>query len=551
MATADDVEGGSSTEEDARLAQLRTLLLGADYQQALDRLMAESDTERVARVLAEALHERARRDASLSRVLAPLLDTAIDTAIQQHPKRITQVIYPVMGPAIRKAVAAAFADMVQTLNAVLSNSLSARAWVWRWQAWRAGKSYGEYVLLKTLHFRVEQVFLIHRETGLLLQDAGLHSDSSGDPELVSSMLTAINDFVADSFHPDSGFQLDTVRVGEFTLQMASGPFAVLAAAIRGNPTSDVNQTLHTVLEQIHVEYRTALEGFTGDKDAFTATQPLLGQCLIQQSTEPGSATPWKAYLVLLVLGLMGTGYSLSAWLDERAYQSIIAQVAEQPGYLVLNDERTQHQLHLKVLRALDSRDTQAVLANLETGPWQVSLEDHRVPLNVEAQWQTLLALAARPVPAPLALRPEPTPPPSQQQLAWDAWQGARAELQALRFYFQAGKDRLLPEEHIKLPRAVQLMKTLQQQTATLGLTEFHVLITGYADNSGSEASNLAISQQRADRLADLLRSNVDEPLPITAWGAGPIDLAGMPPEQERIVTFQVLHAKVKDRDTGH
>ena len=96
-----------------------------------------------------------------------------------------------MGPVIRKAVAAALQEMVQNLNQVLSEGLSFRSWRWRVQAWRVGKSYAEYVLIKSLQYRVELVLLIHRETGLLLQDVCLPQVVREDPELVSAMLTAI------------------------------------------------------------------------------------------------------------------------------------------------------------------------------------------------------------------------------------------------------------------------------------------------------------------------------------------------------------------------
>ena len=44
-----------------------------------------------------------------------------------------------------------------------------RSLKWRFEAWRTGRPFAEIVLLKTLVYRVDQVFLIHKETGLLLQ----------------------------------------------------------------------------------------------------------------------------------------------------------------------------------------------------------------------------------------------------------------------------------------------------------------------------------------------------------------------------------------------
>ena len=56
-----------------------------------------------------------------------------------------------------------------------------------------GDILGEVVLSHSLIYRVEQLFLIHRETGLLIA----HETSAGvrvqSPEMVSGMLTAITE----------------------------------------------------------------------------------------------------------------------------------------------------------------------------------------------------------------------------------------------------------------------------------------------------------------------------------------------------------------------
>ena len=66
-------------------------------------------------------------------------------------------------------------------------------------AWRTGKSFAEVVLLNTLVYRVEQVFLIHAQTGLLLQHVVADAVTAQDADMVSGMLTAIRDFARDSF----------------------------------------------------------------------------------------------------------------------------------------------------------------------------------------------------------------------------------------------------------------------------------------------------------------------------------------------------------------
>ena len=66
---------------------------------------------------------------------------------------------------IRKAVASALEGLSQSLNQAASYSLNP---AFRFKAWRSGMPFAEYVILQTLVYRVEQLFLIHRETSLVL-----------------------------------------------------------------------------------------------------------------------------------------------------------------------------------------------------------------------------------------------------------------------------------------------------------------------------------------------------------------------------------------------
>ena len=54
--------------------------------------------------------------------------------------------------------------MMESLNRTVEHSFSWRALAWRWTALRTGKPFAEIVLLNTLEYRVEQVFLVHAES---------------------------------------------------------------------------------------------------------------------------------------------------------------------------------------------------------------------------------------------------------------------------------------------------------------------------------------------------------------------------------------------------
>jgi OOP family OmpA-OmpF porin len=97
-------------------------------------------------------------DGRFADALRPLVETALKRSVRDEPQFWAQTIAPILGSAVRAAVASALRDMAQTINQLLENSLSARSWRWRVEAWRTGRPFAQVVLLRTLVYKVEQVW---------------------------------------------------------------------------------------------------------------------------------------------------------------------------------------------------------------------------------------------------------------------------------------------------------------------------------------------------------------------------------------------------------
>ena len=94
-------------------------------------------------------------------------------------------------------------------------------------------------MLRSLVYRVEQIFLIHRETSLSLLHVSGDAVAAQDSDMVAGMLSAIQDFARDSFKTGSDEGLEEFRVGELQVWIAPGTHAYLAAVIRGNPPREL------------------------------------------------------------------------------------------------------------------------------------------------------------------------------------------------------------------------------------------------------------------------------------------------------------------------
>src|SRR5215510_4970777 len=291
--------GGDAVDDS--LSELRSLLVGPERRD-LTALQAHfSDpsvqTRDVSRVLPDAIALRAT-DPQLSKALAPSIEVAVTASVRRDPRPLADALFPVMGPAIRKAIAHALASMMESLNRTVGHSLSWRALQWRWTALRTGKPFAEIVLLNTLEYRVDQVFLIHAETGLLLQHLSLDPHASQDADQVSAMLTAIRDFVRDSFRVAGGESLEGLRIGDLSVIVEQGPYAILAGVVRGTAPHTLRTLFQDALESVHRQCSPELKAFRGDAAPFERVRPILEGCLVSQLRPREKASSYRRWIVI-------------------------------------------------------------------------------------------------------------------------------------------------------------------------------------------------------------------------------------------------------------
>ena len=240
---------------DPRMETLRQLLVGREISE-LSRLRSCSTNPSSSLLRWEACSPARPHvlPAQLGEALAPVVERAVQRSIHKNPRTLTQILYPVFLPAIRKSIGEKIDQTFQSLNESLRYIFTWRGLKWRIEAWRTGTSFAEVVLKHSLVYRVEHVFLINRNSGLLISHLAAEDATSEDPQLISSMLSAIQDFVKDSFKEKEQDGLDTIRFGELRLWSEVGPFATLVAVIRGNPPEELHEILRDRLLHIHAEF---------------------------------------------------------------------------------------------------------------------------------------------------------------------------------------------------------------------------------------------------------------------------------------------------------
>lgn len=383
--------GSRAGSGDAAFDALRGLIL-AEERKRLEQLEQrlndpELRTDDISAVLVEAMHQRSQRDGQLGRVLAPLVEEALLRSVKENPQVLAEALFPVIGPAIRRAVAALLEQMLMSVNRSLEYSISPRGLAWRFESIRTGRPFAEIVLLKTLEYRVEQVFLIHRNTGLLLEHASLLPGQAQNAPVVSAMLNAIQDFVRDSFRV--GGDLHTFAVGELAVRVEQGPQALLAGVVRGTVPSELGNQFQDALEVIHLRFREAFQQFQGDTAAFEPAHPILERCLEtrfkadqRRQTRRGPGGPggpvrrrigrWP-FITLGLLAVTGLGFWwYTTRMDTDRWERYIARLKAEPGLIVLSEQRQAGRFLLRGLRDPLAASPAALLNGTGLDPARVS-----------------------------------------------------------------------------------------------------------------------------------------------------------------------------------
>lgn len=535
--TRTDPPGGPREED---LERLRQLLLGLEHGELLGVVRTLTDPQRRARAMSEVVTEALRRrneaDGSVGHALGPTIEDALRASIRRDPAPLAEAIYPVIGPSIRKSIQAAIMDMVESLNRAVNDQLSWRALRWRIAAWRAGVPYSEYLLLNNVAYRIEQVYVIHRETGLLLQHVAAGDEAVSDPDMVSGMLSAIQDFIRDSFEQgEAGSDLRSMRTGERTVIVEPGRHAIAAMVVHGVPPAEKVSQLADLVDRLHAGWGALLEVFDGDTAPFESVRELFEPLLMREADLTRVATgggrrlrAWPVVvLVLIALGL------LAAWQwHARQYEQELAALeralAAEPGIVITRAGRRDGRMHFEGLRdalarepleiaaawprlnvafdlkpyfAADQALAAARIVDLLQAPEgaRLRIDGSEVAISgeVDRPWVERARGVLQTLPGDWSLRLDDvrwrsTPEEQRQDLV--------RSIEEARFYFQVGSAELSDDD---LPRIRDLAARFEELLA-LAPPEPTFVIFGQSDFTGTVELNRVLSARRSDAIRERL-----------------------------------------------
>lgn len=342
-------DSAASTEEQ-QLEQVRSVLLApqtaiiADLKKQIEVLEhritdPELRAHDTSEILQSALSKSNEKEDWFAGTLKPMVVKNFQESSREDPEIMAEALFPILGPAVRKMIA----------NLISPDKNRPKA-----------------------GYRIEQLFLIDKNTGLPVCHVASDHAETQDADMVSGMLSAIQSFVHDAFQTDEFDGLNTLEVGELSVWIEWGPQAVLAAVVRGAPPKKLREALQIKIETIQQDYKKELTNYQGDTEAFNSLKPDLYLFLdkhdgsVKSQVKNLSAVAKRNSLIALAVLSILTIMLVRGWIEDARWGDFIADLQAQPGIVISGEAKLDDSYHVYGLRDPLAIDPEAVLEKSNT-----------------------------------------------------------------------------------------------------------------------------------------------------------------------------------------
>lgn len=346
--------------------QLKALLLSGDrekirqLEQELEKLrlsLSDKDAllETLDPVIAESLARKVIEEPQeIAGAIAPVIGPAIKQQIKSAKEDIVDALYPVIGQSIRKAVAEAMKNLARTVNEKLDSALSFRLFRKRIEARLKGVSPEEAVLKEVLPFRIEEIFYIHKQSGILLAHSSAQKHEESAKDVISGMLTAIKNFAQDALGGEYAQDLNLIEYDDFRIYLENGRYAFLAVVISGIPSDSFYQQMKALEARLHKQFAGRMREFDGRVEDFQSAESLLSTTIREFLPETEHKPPVRRWVKISFVGAMLIILLALFWfLAFRSGGKSLPPSAEHPFSREQLVAKLQHNLGASLLTPLD------------------------------------------------------------------------------------------------------------------------------------------------------------------------------------------------------
>ena len=192
-----------------------------------------------------------------------LLVPALQHQIREDREDLAAALYPIVGKMITGAIREAIDNLVQQIDEKTRKITQSPIDLIKRSLGLNKQERAQKLLRDNLPYMIEHVFLIQTDSGLLVKAYDKSADTIADADIISGMLTAIGNFVQDSFGADEN-ELDAIKYGDHRILIEPGNHVYIVAVVEGIEPSDFRSRMRDVVSEINVLFDAELSAFHGD-----------------------------------------------------------------------------------------------------------------------------------------------------------------------------------------------------------------------------------------------------------------------------------------------
>ncbi|MBW4537097.1 MAG: OmpA family protein [Pleurocapsa minor HA4230-MV1] len=331
------------TQEDSpKMAAAIARILPAAIEDEI-RLNPLAIARAIAPEIALAIREQILLDKdAIPETLGPEMGKAIKAQIESSKDAMVDALYPVIGTTIAKYMV----EVVQDINSKIEKTLTPEGIKRKFRAKLQRVSEAELIFQESVGYRVRAIFLIAKDSGLVIQKIQIPGEKQLDAEMLAGMLTAIRSFANDCI--TSGSELDLIDYGDWQILIEVAGYCYLAVIVAGEPPREFSTKTRRILGEIIIEHDKTIQNFNGN----LADVPVAIKTKLEQLTETNSDRPQKSsspillWLLIFVLGLIFIPWGINSYrarIARRLEQFTAVQLDAAPELSVYRLEPTVKQ----------------------------------------------------------------------------------------------------------------------------------------------------------------------------------------------------------------
>ncbi len=241
MPTISETQQSFTSAEEDQLKKLKQILLQDDRSEVAQLRAVLFNKEQLSGKVSPIIKEHmAFLKENFAKEYEEVIGDMVAKKLEASQDDLLNVLYPVIGKMIKKFIGNEFQKLKDGIDKQIKTTFSKQGLFGKLNPFNRSKKTAEDVLADMDKARVDEIFVIQKDSGLLMAHAAIQKDA--DADIIAGMFTAIKAFVEDAFQKKSE-ELEMIEYGTYKIFVQSFHSYYMAAAISGSMSSSERENL--------------------------------------------------------------------------------------------------------------------------------------------------------------------------------------------------------------------------------------------------------------------------------------------------------------------